>query len=51
MNATQPSQSQYMTISTRKHTLFDADVATTPARSNPFWSTDDLTVHPQKKKT
>ena len=46
MSATRPSQNT--TISTRKHTLFDADVATTPARLNLFCSTNHLTVHPQK---
>ena len=46
MNATRPSQNT--TISTRKHTLFDADAVTTPARSNLFCSINHLTVHPQK---
>ena len=45
MNATQPSQN---TTSTRKHTLFDADVAITPTTSNLFCSTNHSTVHPQK---
>ena len=47
MNATRPSQNT--TISTRKHTLFDADVATTPARSNFFCSTNHLDGSPTKK--
>ena len=47
MNATRPSQN--MTMSTRKHTLFDAYVATTPARSNLFLFNKSLNGSPTEK--